>query len=201
MLSFQFLCLNFFGFFLENSDIFAGFGILAPLAYVAFVIAEVVIAPLPGLMLYAPGGILFGPLLGGLLALIGNTIGAGIACSLVRSVGDQWLTRFFERDKLERVQQKAEHRGPLLIFLLRINPLTSSDVVSYAAGLTRIPTWRVMFATASGMIPMCFGQAWLASSFLTAFPHLFYPFLTLVGLYFVVALWTLRKLVAGSKNQ
>lgn len=62
-------------------------GVLAPVAYVLFVTAEVIVAPLPGLLLYIPGGLLFGPVLGGTLALIGNILGAGIACSLARRLG------------------------------------------------------------------------------------------------------------------
>src|SRR5438045_7491385 len=37
---------------------FDGFGVAAPLAYIGFVILEVVIAPIPGTMLYAPGGVI-----------------------------------------------------------------------------------------------------------------------------------------------
>ena len=40
----------------------------APAAYVLFVTIEVIVAPIPGLILYAPGGLIFGPWLGGLLA-------------------------------------------------------------------------------------------------------------------------------------
>ena len=36
---------------------FDAWGPFAPVAYILFVTAEVVIAPLPGLMLYAPGGV------------------------------------------------------------------------------------------------------------------------------------------------
>ncbi|HAD60101.1 MAG TPA: hypothetical protein DCG12_12725, partial [Planctomycetaceae bacterium] len=43
---------------------FDGFGSLGPLVYLVFVVVEVVVAPIPGLMLYAPGGIIFGPLVG-----------------------------------------------------------------------------------------------------------------------------------------
>ena len=56
---------------------FNQFGLAAPLAYVGFVIVEVVVAPIPGTMLYAPGGVLFGGFWGGLLSLSGNVIGAG----------------------------------------------------------------------------------------------------------------------------
>src|SRR3954465_442158 len=63
---------------------FDGFGMAAPLAYVGLVILEVVIAPIPGTMLYAPGGVIFGGFWGGALSLLGNVIGAGIACQLMR---------------------------------------------------------------------------------------------------------------------
>ena len=62
-------------------DFFRSAGIWAPVAYIGFVVAEVVIAPIPGLMLYAPGGLIFGPWYGGLLALVGNVIGSGLACA------------------------------------------------------------------------------------------------------------------------
>src|SRR5215216_4641867 len=63
---------------------FAHFGSAAPLAYLLFVTIEVIVAPIPGTMLYAPGGIIFGGFQGGILSLAGNVIGAAVACQLVR---------------------------------------------------------------------------------------------------------------------
>ena len=60
---------------------------LAPLAYVGCVMLEVLVAPIPGIMLYAPGGVVFGGLMGGFLSLIGNTLGAGIACAAAVGLG------------------------------------------------------------------------------------------------------------------
>lgn len=177
---------------------FVSFGVFAPLVYVFFVVVEVVVAPIPGLMLYAPGGIVFGPALGGTLSLIGNIIGAGIACAVTRSLGINWLTRFFEPDKLERAQNEIETRGVLLIFLLRLNPLTSSDVVSYAAGLTRIPIWKVMLVTGCGMAPLCFAQAWLAEGLITAFPGLIYPLLIACGIYVICVVIVVRRVLRAA---
>ena len=59
-------------------------GVAAPLAYVGFVTVKAVVAPIPGTMLHAPGGVIFGGFLAGLLSLAGNVIGAGIACQLDR---------------------------------------------------------------------------------------------------------------------
>ena len=177
---------------------FESFGSAGPLVYVLFVIVEVVIAPIPGLMLYAPGGIVFGPLYGGSLSLVGNIIGAGIACSVTRTLGNSWLSRFFAADKLERIQSEIESRGSLLIFLLRLNPLTSSDIVSYAAWFTRMPVWKVMLATGCGMAPLCFAQAWLAENLITAFPGLIYPLVLACLAYVVAVIVVVRKIVTTS---
>src|SRR3954470_969905 len=53
---------------------FGRFGVAAPLAYLGFVVLEVVVAPIPGTMLYAPGGVIFGGFWGGTLSLLGNVI-------------------------------------------------------------------------------------------------------------------------------
>ena len=179
---------------------FEQFGVLAPLVYFVFVTIEVVIAPLPGLMLYAPGGILFGGFLGGLIALLGNVAGAGIACAVTRSFRDSWLTRLVPSESLERVQGTLERRGSWLIFLLRLNPLTSSDLVSYAAGFTRIPIWKVMFATLAGMAPLCFAQSFLAESMLTAIPQLLYPLLVACAVYAVAVYVVIRRLTLASRS-
>ena len=46
-------------------DAALSWGPLAPIVYVLVVIVEVVVAPIPGALLYAPGGAIFGGFLGG----------------------------------------------------------------------------------------------------------------------------------------
>ena len=161
-------------------------GFFAPVAYVIFVIAEVIVAPIPGLKLYAPGGLIFGPWLGGFLAIIGNTIGAGISCALVRSAGSGWLEKISANTSMEKLQGQLNRRGFWMILFLRLNPLTSSDLVSYAAGLTRIPTWHVKLATGIGMAPLCFAQSWLSDGIFNRWPGLIWP-LIIAGLLYLGA--------------
>lgn len=174
-------------------EYFQAFGAWAPVVYVGCVVLEVLIAPIPGVILYAPGGAVFGGLLGGFLSLIGNTLGAGMGCAVVRSIGGVWLERHFDSEKLKHLQNQLERRGFLIIFLLRINPLTSSDLVSYAAGLTRIPIWKVMLATAIGIAPLCFAQAYLAENMMQHFPWLLYPFMGCLVIYLAVVMITLLR--------
>ena len=170
-------------------------GSWAPAVYVLFVTIEVIVAPIPGVLLYAPGGLIFGPWLGGLLALIGNMIGSGISCGLTRSLGSGWLQRIGSTDSIERLQSALERRGPRLIVMLRLNPLTSTDLVSYAAGFTRIPIRHVMLSTGIGMAPLCFAQAWLSDSIFNKWPQLLWPLLILSAAYLIMVMVVVARLL------
>jgi uncharacterized membrane protein YdjX (TVP38/TMEM64 family) len=174
---------------------FAQFGSAAPLAYLAVVTIEVVVAPIPGTMLYAPGGVIFGGFQGGLLSLAGNVLGAAVACQVVRILGGDRAERFLARSALAPYEARLSKRGAWIIFLLRVNPLTSSDVVSYAAGFTRMPVWKLMLGTCAGMAPLCFAQSYLAEGILSAFPNLIYPLVAACIVYSVIVLWIMSKLL------
>ncbi len=179
---------------------FEEFGPWAPAAYVGFVTTEVIVAPIPGLMLYAPGGLIFGPFHGGTLALIGNILGAGIACLLARSLGGRFVEKYVdEENQTGKLHHALHHRGAWLVFFLRLNPLTSSDLLSYAAGLTRIPVWQLMLATGAGMAPLCYAQSWLSSSLFDAFPGLIYPLVIAgIGYLLIVVIIVWRHSRRGS---
>lgn len=174
-------------------DFFAGLGAGAPVAYVGLVIIEVVVAPIPGTVLYAPAGVIFGGWWGGWLSLAGNVIGAVVSFLLMRALGRDAFERWMRREHLERLERKLVDHGVLVIFLLRVNPLTSSDMVSYAAGATAMPLWKLVVATTLGMAPLCFLQAYLAEGLVTAYPRLIYPLLVAGVLYAIVFVWALKK--------
>ena len=62
-------------------------------------------------------------------------------------------------------------RRPIAVSIVRgRNPLTSSDLVSYAAGLVGIAPWKVFVGTLAGMAPLCYAQAYLADRLLRLLP-------------------------------
>ena len=69
----------------------AGWGRLAPLVYTLAVVVEVIVAPIPGTLLYAPAGAIFGGFVGGSLSLVGNVIGAAICCVIGQMIGERVL--------------------------------------------------------------------------------------------------------------
>jgi len=169
-------------------------GSLAPVVYVAAVVIEVLVAPIPGTILYAPAGALFGGLLGGTLSLIGNTIGAAIACGVGSALGEGALARRIDGTKLAAYRAAIQERGLWVVLILRINPLTSSDLVPYLAGAVGVPIWRVALGTFVGMAPLCFAQSYLAEQIFEILPGAVYV-LVATGIIYVLALviWLTRK--------
>jgi uncharacterized membrane protein YdjX (TVP38/TMEM64 family) len=142
--------------------IVSSWGPFAPIVYTLVVIVEVVVAPIPGTLLYAPGGAIFGGFIGGTLSLVGNVVGAAIACVLGRLVGERVFGRSSDRLRFNRYRALMQQRGLWIVLLLRLNPLTSSDLVSYAAGVAGVPAWKVAAGTLVGMAPLCYVQAYFA---------------------------------------
>jgi uncharacterized membrane protein YdjX (TVP38/TMEM64 family) len=147
----------------------SGWGRLAPLLYTLAVVVEVIVAPIPGALLYAPAGAIFGGFLGGTLSLAGNVIGAAIACVLGSVIGERMVGKA-DTSRLARYQDLLRARGLWVVLLLRVNPLTSSDLVSYAAGIAGVPTWKVATGTLIGMAPLCYAQAYLSERLFELIP-------------------------------
>src|SRR4029453_16713650 len=88
-----------------------GWGALAPLVYIGAVIVEVLVAPFPGTLLYAPAGALFGGFLGGTYSLAGNVIGAGLAAWIGRALGEAWVARRLASTDLAPLKSRSPPRG------------------------------------------------------------------------------------------
>lgn len=169
-----------------------GTGAWAPVVYVLAVIVEVMVAPIPGTLLYAPGGAIFGGFVGGTLSLIGNVIGAALATWIAASLGARAVGTS-NRPGLQRLAARVRERGVLVVLLLRINPLTSSDLVSYAAGLAGVRVWRVALGTALGMAPLCYAQAYASEWIFRVLPGSGLILLVLAGGYVAVIFYVLFR--------
>ena len=137
------------------------FGIFTELIFVLLVILEVVVAPMPPLVLYIVAGILFGGFFGGILTLIGNLIGAFIDFKIARNFGKKYVEKKVDKKLKLKFDKFFEKYAGMSLFILRVNPFTTSDLVSYLSGLTKIKTSKFLIATGIGLIPMIFLQTYL----------------------------------------
>ncbi len=85
-------------------------------------------------------------------------------------IGERVLARRVDGSQLGRYRTLLEQRGMWLVLLLRLNPLTTSDLVSYAAGVAGVPAWKVALGTLFGLAPWCYAQAYFAEQVFEVVP-------------------------------
>lgn len=162
------------------------FGSFAILAYFIIVIIEVIVAPIPSILLYSVGGILFGGTITATVALIGNVIGAIIAFYIAKFFLHDAFEKKVSPKKRKQFHSMVDKYGVYAIFFLRANPLTSSDIFSYLAGLTNMNVWKFALATGLGLLPLVliqsyFGSEILASSSLLTTGSIIFTIIFIIG--------------------
>jgi uncharacterized membrane protein YdjX (TVP38/TMEM64 family) len=176
------------------------FGVFSYIAFILLVILECVLAPIPALALYVTGGALFGTFLGSILALIGNLIGALVAFWIARRFGRKFVEKRVDENMRKKFDKFSEKYGGFSLFLLRVNPLTTSDLFSYLAGLTKIKIRTFLLGTGLGLIPMIFIQAYFGEAFVKDYPTL-YVFLILISVaYLLVFFYLMIKMLLKPKK-
>jgi uncharacterized membrane protein YdjX (TVP38/TMEM64 family) len=133
----------------------AGFGSFAPLAYIVLLAVSIIVSQIPNIPLAVASGMLFGTFWGGLYSIIGGMLGAVACFSIARSLGIVFIKKIIGEIPCFTEKCKEKHLV-LLVFLSRLVPFFSFDLVSYCAGLTNIKARTFMIATFLGMIPMTF---------------------------------------------
>jgi uncharacterized membrane protein YdjX (TVP38/TMEM64 family) len=128
-------------------------GIWAPLAYMALMACAVIITPIPSLPLDIAAGAFFGVWLGTLYSLLGALIGASVAFGLARYLGRGMVEKLV-RGHISFCRQCSNKLLTKVVFLSRLVPFISFDVVSYGAGLTNISFSGFALATLFGMFPL-----------------------------------------------
>ncbi|MEX0659712.1 MAG: TVP38/TMEM64 family protein [Egibacteraceae bacterium] len=140
----------------------ASTGWAAPVVFVV-VYAVGTVLLVPGAAMTALAGVLFGPLVGTGLVVVGATAGATAAFVLSRRLGRARIQRFLG-PRLTKADGWLERRGFATMLGLRLVPLVPFNVLNYAAGLSRMATRPYVGATALGIVPGAFAYASLGGT-------------------------------------
>ena len=132
------------------------FGVWAPLALIVLQALQIVLAPVPGQVLAAVAGYLFGPWWGTLCNMIGITIGSTAAFWLSRRFGRTYVERMIDDDALATFDTFVERRGLLTLFVLFLLPGLPDDALCFVGGLTPIPLRKLVLIAIVGRTPAFF---------------------------------------------
>lgn len=130
-------------------------GVWGPLLIVGLMALAIILNPIPSAPIALVSGAVFGHAWGTLYVVLGAEIGALIAFSIARVFGHDLLRRLFgERVALGWLG--SQNALTWMVFVSRLLPFVSFDLVSYGAGLTPLKAWRFALATLLGLIPASF---------------------------------------------
>ena len=145
--------LSFFADRAEVQEFVTRCGPWAPLATILLHVAQVLLAPIPGQVIDAANGYLFGAAWGTVYSLVGVLVGSSLAMALARRFGRPWAERLIKRETLERLDSYSRQRGALFFFLVFLFPFLPDDVACFLAGLTLLPLPELVALAAIGRLP------------------------------------------------
>lgn len=137
----------------------ASFGVLGPLVYV-ILFAIGTVAFVPGSLFAFAGGVLFGPVLGSVLNLLGATLGASLAFLAARYLAGNWASRK-AGGSLKKLVSGVEAEGWRFVAFVRLVPLFPFNLTNYVFGLTKIGFLPYVITSLICMAPGAIAFTWL----------------------------------------
>lgn len=126
-----------------------------PLAVILLMTGAIVFSPIPSAPIALAAGAAYGHLWGTVYVLIGAELGALVAFGIARLVGYGVLRKWFG-NRLDLGLLGSQNALMGIVFVSRLLPFISFDLVSYAAGLASLAAWRFAAATLAGIVPASF---------------------------------------------
>jgi uncharacterized membrane protein YdjX (TVP38/TMEM64 family) len=134
----------------------------APVAYVLLYAIIAALAVPEAAVVTICGGLLFGPMVGGALAVAGATLGAVVLFVVARTALADMIARR-ARGLVERLRPRLQRDGFSYILALRLLPAVPFWLINVAAPLCGMRLFPFAAATLLGIIPATFVFAWMGA--------------------------------------
>lgn len=142
---------------------------LGPLyGVIVFIVGGLLVVPLS--LLTIQSGVLFGPIVGCLVAFGGALASAAVSYGFGALLGQRLMARLIGRERL-RMTRSLRTRGILAVAALRLLPVAPYTVVNLAAGAVRVPFMTFMAGTFLGIAPGTIVLTLFASGIVAAARH------------------------------
>ena len=142
-------------------DYILSFGLWAPVASCFLMILQALVAPVPSFLITFANGLAFGVFWGWMLSLFGHVLAAAVCFGISRSLGRVPVEVLVGKTGLQSADRWFAEWGIYAVFAGRLIPGVAFDLISYAAGLTRMRFRNFLAATALGIFPQTFLYSYL----------------------------------------
>jgi uncharacterized membrane protein YdjX (TVP38/TMEM64 family) len=157
-------------------------GIWGPLVLILLQALQVFLAPIPGQVLGAAAGYIFGPWLGTLYSMAGVMLGSILALTLSRRYGRPLVERFVAKETLARMDELIAKGGLWFFFIAFLLPFFPDDALCFLAGLSPIPLRWLLAVMVVGRLPGVAASAFLGAGISHLPPELLAVILGLTAL-------------------
>jgi uncharacterized membrane protein YdjX (TVP38/TMEM64 family) len=138
-----------------------GFGGWAWAAGVGLIALDIFL-PIPASAIMAALGIIYGPVLGGMLSALGSVVAGLTGYGLCRLIGPNVADRLAGAQGMAQARRLFAAWGGWLVVASRWLPVLP-ETVSFLAGLARMRFWRFFAALTCGSLPLGFAYAGIGS--------------------------------------
>ncbi len=179
-----------------------GFGVMAPLVFVAIYSLRSVVVVLPVGIMSLAGGLVFGKWWGTLYILTGATLGSCISFLIARYFGRSFIEArgWMGKGRMKMFDESSKKHGFRFVLFVRLVPLFQYDAVNFGLGITSVKYRDYALGTFLGMIPGAFINAFLGSSIENVMSIQFFVALGLLLLLMAVpAIYRIRKKAKQTK--
>ncbi|DAB32633.1 MAG TPA: hypothetical protein CFH79_02820 [Sulfurospirillum sp. UBA11407] len=174
------------------------FGVWAPVISFLLMVFQSLAAPLPAFLITFANAALFGWVYGAMLSWFSAMIGAILCFYIANLLGREAVEKLTSKTALQSVDGFFEKHGRYAILIARLLPFISFDIISYAAGLTKMKTKDFIIATGIGQLPATLIYSY-AGEMLTGGAKMFvYGLLSLFA--FSAFIYLIRRVYAKSKS-
>jgi uncharacterized membrane protein YdjX (TVP38/TMEM64 family) len=129
-----------------------GFGLWGPIILFLLILVQLFIAFIPGHLLVAASGYIYGAPLTITVVSTSAILGSQLAFLLARKYGRPLIYRIASQKAIERWDKIAGDRGPLFYIFMFVLPFVPSDMMCYIAGLGNISFKRFLAANLIGRL-------------------------------------------------
>ncbi len=118
-------------------------------------IASDVLLPVPSTAVMAALGVIYGPVMGGLISSLGSVLAGSLGYWLCRALGPRTAERLAGKRGLDQARHLFDRWGFGLIAASRWLPVLP-ETVAFLSGLIRVPFPRFVLALTCGAVPLGF---------------------------------------------
>jgi uncharacterized membrane protein YdjX (TVP38/TMEM64 family) len=148
-------------------------GVIGVFAVLALQLIQIVIAFIPGEVVQVAAGLIYGPVFGSIVILVGCFISTVVVFYLVQKLGGPFVHKMVSRKHLDRFGFLRESsKLDLIVFLLFLIPGMPKDVLTYIVAITDIKPSHFFLLTTVARVPGVVLSTWAGASVLAGNWHL-----------------------------